>query len=174
MLLLLSLLTLSPARAATRFVQDVMLIGGTKTEVLMKVITYVRQGWSVIEQDLNDGCGSDSEYIYLLYKNDDYGGGFNYGSITGFYIYSWNGTKKLPPDTKTIGGRTYYLVPYTGGADFVEGKGDLNEGPAAHQTISTFITPAIPFRTVVSSPAFPSTLHSPVPWVRMEAPLAMT
>ena len=128
MLLLLSLLTLSPVRAATRFVQDVMLIGGTKTEVLMKVITYVKQGWSVIEQDLNDGCGSDSEYIYLLYKNDDYGGGFNYGSITGFYIYSWNGTKKLPPDTKTIGGRTYYLVPYTGGADFVEGKGDLNEG----------------------------------------------
>ena len=126
--LLLELAAFLPAGAATKFIQDVKLIGGDKTEVAIKLLAYTRQGWSIINKDLNDGCGSDSDYIHLLYKNDSYGDGFNYGSITGFYIYSWNGDEKTPPDTKTIGGRTYYLVPCDGGADFVAGKGDLNEG----------------------------------------------
>ena len=127
MTLLVTLLTASSAGAATKFIQDVMLIGGTEGEVGIKLITYIRQGWSYIDKDLNDGCGSNSAYIHLLYKKDSYGDGFNYGSITGFYIYSRQ-DDTLPPDTKTINGRTYYLVPCAGGTDFVEGKGDLNEG----------------------------------------------
>ena len=124
--LLLELAAFLPAGAATQFIQDVKLIGGTKTEVAAALLPHIKQGWSCIDKDLNDGAGGD--YICLLYKKDSYGDGFNYGSITGFYIYSWNGADKTPPDTKTIGGRTYYLVPCAGGADFVAGKGDLNEG----------------------------------------------
>ena len=124
--LLLELAAFLPAGAATQFIQDVKLIGGTKAEVAAALLPHIKQGWSCIDKDLNDGAGGD--YICLLYKKDSYGDGFNYGSITGFYIYSWNGADKTPPDTKTIGGRTYYLVPCAGGADFVEGKGDLNEG----------------------------------------------
>ena len=126
--LLLELAAFLPAGAATKFIQEVKLIGGTKTDVAAALLTHLKQGWSVIDKDLNDGCGGDSDYIHLLYKQDSYGDGFNYGSITGFYIYSWNGASNTPPDTKVIGGRTYYLVPCAGGADFVAGKGDLNEG----------------------------------------------
>lgn len=126
MLLLLSLLSLSPGRAATQFIQDVMVIGGTKEDVLVKVITYNKQGWSYIDQDLNENAGGD--YIFLLYKKDSLSDEFSDGGITDFYIYSWEGSSQTPPDTKTIDGRTYYLVTCNGSDTFVNSKGDLNRG----------------------------------------------
>ena len=125
-LLLLFLLSFSPGRAATNFIQDVMVIGGAKEDVLIKVVTYKKQGWSYIDQDLNENAGGD--YIFLLYKKDIRSDEFSDGGITGFYIYSWNGTSQTPPDTKTIDGRTYYLVPCEGSDTFVNSKGDLNRG----------------------------------------------
>lgn len=127
-ILLLELTAFLPAGAATQSIQDVKLIGGTKEEVAAALLPHITKGWSYIDKDLNDGCGSGSDYIYLLYKKDIHGDEFSDGGITGFYIYSWNGSGKTPPDTQTIGGRKYYLVPCEGGDDFVEGKGDLNEG----------------------------------------------
>ena len=109
-----------PSRAETWFVDDVKLIGGTKSDVLKQMLTYIKQGWSVIDQDLNEGAGGD--YILLLYKKDSYGDGFNYGSITGF-VLSNQYSQQLTSD-----GRTYYPVPCAGGKDFVDGHGDLNEG----------------------------------------------
>ena len=112
------------SRAETRFVDEVMLIGGTKAEVVEKITTYITQGWTFIDQDLNDGAGGD--YVILLYKKSSSGDGFNYGSITGFILSNDYSTKL------TYDGRTYYPVPCAGGEDFVDGHGDLNEGCGAN------------------------------------------
>ena len=112
------------SRAETRFVDEVMLIGGTKAEVVEKITTYITQGWTFIDQDLNDGAGGD--YVILLYKKSSSGDGFNYGSITGFVLSNDYSTKL------TYDGRTYYPVPCAGGEDFVDGHGDLNEGCGAN------------------------------------------
>ena len=123
MALLLFLLP-SVKAVATPYIKDVMLFGSdSDPEDWLDI--YEQKGWTRIDNDLNKGAGG--HYIYLLYKRDSRDDGFNYGAITGFYIYSRTDST-LPPDTQTVGGRTYYLVPCAGDSDFVEGKGDLNEG----------------------------------------------
>ena len=49
---------------AVNYITDVMVIGGSKSEVNSLKTTYTGQGWVFIDQDLNDGCGSSSDYIY--------------------------------------------------------------------------------------------------------------
>jgi hypothetical protein len=71
---------------ATEFITDVMLIGGTDQEVAIKKALYKKEGWKVIDQDLNAGCGSSSDYIYLLYKTADNSVTPNLTFITGIYI----------------------------------------------------------------------------------------
>ena len=74
--LLLSLATVAaPPVSATTFVKDVRLIGGTKTEVNNLKTNLTAQGWTFIDYDLNKGCGSSSDYIYLLYKAGNTPGG---------------------------------------------------------------------------------------------------
>ena len=108
-----------PAQA-TAFINDVMLVGGSKTDVLRQIMTLRKNGWTIIDTDLNEGAGGD--YILLLYKTDSHNDGFNYGSITGFYI------SNQYSESLAYNGRTYFPVPCAGGSDFVEGHGDLNEG----------------------------------------------
>ena len=67
LLLLVALLATTTVWAAD-FITDVMVIGGSKSEVNSLKNTYTSQGWTVIDQDLNAGAGSSSDYIYLLYK----------------------------------------------------------------------------------------------------------
>ena len=111
------------ASAFPGYIKDVMLIGGTGDEVNTLKTTLTAQGWKVINHDLNAGCGSSSDYIYLLYKSENSTDGYNYGYITDFYISNATGT---PPDDLTYEGRTYHLVPFDGGSHFKEKKGDLN------------------------------------------------
>lgn len=108
---------------ADEFIKDVMVIGGSKTEVNNLKTTLSAQGWTVINQDLNAKASGD--YIYLLYKSESNSDDVNYGYITDFYISNERG---VAPDTRTVNGRTYYLVPYDGSDYFkdVERKGDLN------------------------------------------------
>ncbi|MBO4820394.1 MAG: fibronectin type III domain-containing protein [Prevotella sp.] len=105
------------------YLKDVMLIGGTSNEVNLLKTTLTSQGWTVIDNDLNAGCGSSSDYIYLLYKSEYSTDGYNHDYITDFYISNASGT---PPDELTYNGRTYHLVTYDGGNHFKEKKGDLN------------------------------------------------
>ena len=105
---------------ATEFVKDVMLIGGSEAEVNALETTYLSQGWTFYDYNLNKGAGGD--YIYLLYKHEQSDGG-NYGYVTDFYIKT--GSSGVD-DTLTIGGKTYYLTPYEGGSHFKDQKGDLN------------------------------------------------
>ena len=104
-------------------IKEVMVIGGTENQVNTLKTSLTGQGWTVIGKDLNAGAGGD--YIYLLYKSESNDYGLNLGYITDFYISTQTGTA---PDTRTVNGRTYTLVPYQGGSDFVNSKGDLNRG----------------------------------------------
>ena len=107
---------------ATDFITDVMVIGGTQSEVNTLMDTYKGRGWKVIDQDLNKGCGSKSDYIYLLYKTAS-GDDANATFITDFYISTASGT---PPEGIISNNRTYTLTPYDGGSHFESVHGDLN------------------------------------------------
>lgn len=120
--LLAVMLAMAPSvtAGATSYIKDVMLIGGSKSDILTQIVTHFKE-WTVIDQDLNEEAGGD--YILLMYKLDSATDGFDYGgNITGFYISNEYSSKV------TYDGRTYYPVPCAGGADFVDGHGDLNEG----------------------------------------------
>ena len=123
MTLAVMLMATVSAWAETMFITDVMLIGkNNNTEANALKAQYVAQGWTAIEKDLNDGCGSKSDYIYLLYKQAS---NLNKDAtfITDFYISDASGTA---PDSRTVDGRTYQLVPYDGDSHFKSKKGDLN------------------------------------------------
>ena len=107
---------------ATEFITDVMLIGGTEQEVTIKKALLIKEGWKVINQDLNAGCGSSSDYIYLLYKTADNFSTPNLTFITGFYISN----EKNYSGSYYFNRNRYYLVPYDGGDHFKSLKGDLN------------------------------------------------
>ncbi len=123
---ILLLLMMLPASmgvwAETKYIAEVMLIGGTKTETDELKDTYTDQGWTVIDQDLNAGCGSSSDYIYLLYKEGSTASP-NHTFVTRFLISDASGTA---PDTRDHKGHRYKLVPYDGGDHFKQKKGDLN------------------------------------------------
>ena len=122
LLLLVALLATTTVWAAD-FITDVMVIGGSKSEVNSLKNTYTSQGWTVIDQDLNAGAGSSSDYIYLLYKAASNSGRDAGAFITGFYISNASGTA---PDNVTHGGHTYTLVSCDGSDYFKGTKGDLN------------------------------------------------
>ena len=121
-LLLLMMLPASMGVWAEDYITDVMVIGGSKSEINALKSTYTTQGWTVIDQDLNKGCGSSSDYIYLLYKSasetDVDPGAF----ITDFVISTATGSI---PDNLSYNS-TYQLVPFDGSDYFKNNKGDLN------------------------------------------------
>ncbi len=116
------ILAMTLTASATDFITDVMVAGHKNQSDFNTLIENLQQqGWTDISQDLNQGCGSGSDYIHLLYKKQSSSG--NTGTpITGFYIKTGNDyTSSL-----THEGRTYYLVPCDGSDSFVNGHGDLN------------------------------------------------
>ena len=120
-MLLLAVFTTLTA-LATDFITDVMLIGSDdKEEINSMMNVYENLGWTVIDNDLNAGCGEKSDYIYLLYKTT--ASPNNSGKpITGFYIYTGDNS----PISLTYGGLTYVSLPYTGSESFINSFGDLN------------------------------------------------
>ena len=125
-MMVLAVLFTTLTAGATQFITDVMVIGGSKDVVEELKTTYKAQGWTLVNNDLNAGCGSSSDFIYLLYKSEENTDGFNHGYITDFYIYgSENG---IFEEKITYQDRTYYLVPFDGSSVFKKSKGDLNRG----------------------------------------------
>ena len=123
MTLLLAITTFTGAWAS-QFITDVVLIGGSKSEVNNLKAAYQSKGWTVIDKDLNDGCGSTSDYIYLLYKKaDNFENSPNLTFITGFYLTNESG--HLSED-RNFNGLPYHLVPYDGGSHFKSVQGNLN------------------------------------------------
>lgn len=136
MTLLLATITFTGAWAR-QFITNVMLIGGTKSEVNSLKTTYQNEGWTVIDKDLNDGCGTGSDYIYLLYKTaDNFENSPNLTFITGFYLTNESGQLS---EHRRFNGLPYHLVPYDGGSHFKSVQGNLNSNcsPTVPTSIST-------------------------------------
>ena len=119
MTLVLALITTLTAQATT-FIKDVKLIGGSKSEVDELKTSLTADGWTFIDYDLNKGCGSGSDYVYLLYKAEENTDGVNWGYITDFYIHE----EKNPPSSLTHDGRQYTLASCDGGEWFESHYGD--------------------------------------------------
>lgn len=101
-------------------ITDVMLIGSNGNDIGSLKTQYTEAGWTLIDYDLNKGCGSSSDYIYLLYKTG------TSGHITGLYLKT--GSERA--DNITANGHTYTIVPYDGADNFKNNKGDLNSNTA--------------------------------------------
>ena len=149
-LLLVAVLASLSMWAETKYITEVMLIGGTKSETDELKDTYTDQGWTVIDQDLNAGCGSSSDYIYLLYKEGSTASP-NHTFVTYFLISDASGTA---PDTRDDNGHRYKLVPYDGGDHFKEKKGDLNSNAGGDDIHLYYTTEIMEDKKAVSQITF--------------------
>ena len=128
------------ADSSQYFVTDVLLVGCEGTNAREYFVNYYSQkGWTMINSDLNAGCGSKSDYIYLFYKSKQDVNGQNQGYISRFLIY----VGKNCPQTITQGGFTYSLVAYDGTDHFIDLKGDLNSS-AGGSDIHLYYTKDVP------------------------------
>jgi uncharacterized repeat protein (TIGR02543 family) len=123
---------------AEDFINGVVLIGGTKSETNSLKSALVAEGWILVDYDLNKGCGTGSDYIYLLYTK-----GSNQINDAGYFLtdlYIRTSTSSNTPDEIVHNGRTYVLVQCLGGSDFQNSKGDLNcnaEGAYIHLYVTS-------------------------------------
>jgi len=152
-LLLVAVLASLSMWAETKYITEVMLIGGTKSETDELKDTYTDQGWTVIDQDLNAGCGSSSDYIYLLYKEGSTASP-NHTFVTDFFISDASGTA---PDTRDAYGHRFNLVPYDGGDHFKEKKGDLNSNAGGNDIHLYYTTEMMENMEAVSQITFNAT-----------------
>ena len=113
---------------ALKYISDVVVFGGEKDDVNAQKERYASQGWVVIDQDLNDGAGSGTDYVYLAYKKSPLSEDGN-GFITDFIIKTDD-----YPDTYEFNGRTYYRAPNFGSEHFEAHGGNLNSGTRSSST----------------------------------------
>ena len=99
-----------------KYISAVKLIGGNSGEISNLKAAAKRQGWTVIESNLNAGTRGDA--IYLCYKTTT---GSDY--ITDLYLSS--GSNPVSKSI-TVNRRSYTLCPCEGGSHFTDIKGDLN------------------------------------------------
>ncbi len=102
------------------YISDLKLIGGTEKETAELLKKYKAEGWTCTNYDLNYGCKSSADHIYLLYKSTVFAS-TNGGFVTDLIIHNDKWKETIQND-----GRTYYAVPYEGGKHFVKVHGDLN------------------------------------------------
>jgi len=109
------------------YISEVKLIGGSKTETNTLKTQYEGQGWTVVDYDLNKGCGSNSDFIFLIYKKASRNS-TNQGYITDFYVTYHSNASEVTNLSTTVNHnyKEYTLCPYEGGDNFVSKKGDLN------------------------------------------------
>ena len=127
MLLVTLLLTMTAQTAWAdswpEYITDVILVGGTESEV--NAAKAAHSDYTFISQDLNAGCGSSSDFIYLGYKKGSRNSA-NGGYITDLIVVT-EGSNPIPTDDITFSGRTYKKANFYGGDWFVNNvKGDLN------------------------------------------------
>lgn len=99
-----------------KYISAVKLIGGNSGEISNLKAAAKRQGWTVIESNLN--AGTHGDVIYLCYKTTT---GTDY--ITDLYLSS---ASNPVSGSITVNGRSYKLCPTEGGSHFTGIKGDLN------------------------------------------------
>ena len=102
------------AQSGQQFITEVMLIGTKGSDARDYYVgMYTADGWKSTNYDLNAGCGSKSDYIYLLYRSSENTDGQNHGYISRFLIY----VGKNCPQTISQGGLSYRLASYDGTDD---------------------------------------------------------
>ena len=154
MTLVVMVLATAAAWAQTEYISEVMLVGkNNNTDANTLKAQYVAQGWTAIDQDLNDGCGSTTDYIYLLYKTRTTASP-NHTFITGFYISDESGEA---PENLSHDGHNYKLVPYDGDDHFKEKKGDLNSNAGGKDIHLYYTTERMEDKTAVTSITFNET-----------------
>ena len=128
-MLLATLLLTITAQAAwaqeswPEYFTDLILVGGSSTEVNNKKAVYESQGYTFFSQDLNKGARGD--YILLGYKKGSRASTIG-GYITDIIVVSESDHPK-PTGNITVNGRTYKKVPFDGGDYFKNTViGDLN------------------------------------------------
>ena len=104
------------AVATGKYIKELKLSGvkgdGNAARALLET-----EGYTVIDQDLNEGAGG--HYIYLGYKTtDDYA-----EAVKDLKIVTGEGSNM---SSMMLGSRQYKLCPYTGDEKFVNETGDLN------------------------------------------------
>ena len=135
------------------YITDVILVGGTESEV--NEAKSAHSDYTFISQDLNAGCGSGSDYIYLGYKKGSRAN-VNGGYITDIIVVT-EGSNDKPTGNITFSGRTYNKAAIYGGDYFVNTvKGDLNSR-AGGWGLWLYYTKANIGKQAVSSISFSST-----------------
>ncbi len=115
---------------AQEYITNVMILGCSTSKLDAKNMRneYTNKGWTVLEQDLNEGNGG--WYVHIAYKTSSTANPYS-GYITDICASN----KKV--DSFTSDGRTYYKAP-TNDSKF---DGDLNRGSNGND-IYIFISPA--------------------------------
>ena len=104
---------------ATEFVNAVRVIGGNIAEVYTQKMLLASQGWQLVDMDLNCNCNDGHDKIYLLYTTCSLGEAEEF--VTDFYVrIKYSDTSA--PETIVHDGRTYHLVPFSGGSAFTESR----------------------------------------------------
>lgn len=131
---------------ATDFITDILLIGAYyESDVKSLKNSYASDGWIAIDKDLNDDCGTYSDYIYLMYKKASDQNETEF--ITDFYISNSSST----PATITYNNRTYHLAAFDGGDHFKNLKGDLNSNAGGDDIHLYYTKDKFPDNRAVSS-----------------------
>ena len=128
------------AQTNPQYITDVLLIGNSSSPAA-QINDSVAKGWKLIRQNLNAGCASGADSIYLLCKT-----GTNINeAITDFYIDTQhhNDDQGGVPTQISYDNRTYLLTPFTGGEHFVSVKGDLNSGVSGSADVHLYYTKAV-------------------------------
>ena len=124
------------------YISDVMLIGGSQSTTNSLKTRYQNQGWTVVDYDLNKGCGGSSDFIFLLYKKASRNS-TDRGYITDFYVTYHDKSYNVANLSTTVNYnyKDYTLCTYVGDYDFVNNKGDLNSN-ASGKYIHLYYTKA--------------------------------
>ncbi len=102
------------------YITDVIVVGGSSSEV--NTAKSAHSDYTFINTDLNKGCGSSTDDIYIGYKKSSRAS-TNGGYITNIVITDQSGC----PADKTFNGKTYHCAPRYGGDWFTNSVyGDLN------------------------------------------------
>ncbi|MBR3473266.1 MAG: LamG domain-containing protein, partial [Prevotella sp.] len=127
MLMLALLIGGSPQAWAQEYITEVMVLGvsgGLNAKNLRN--EYTNKGWTVVEQDLNEGTGG--LWVHIAYKTSSTANPYS-GYITDICASNYS------MDKFTYDGRTYYKAPTNSGFN-----GDLNKGSGVTPDIYIYYT----------------------------------
>ncbi len=142
MTLLLAVLTATTAWADSwpEYITDVVLAGGTASEVASVKNSSTYSGYTWCSTSLNEGTSGD--IIYIGYKKSSNPAYINGGYITDFVVVE-TGSSHNPSSTFSLNGITYYLCPYAGGNTFANDRhGNLTSQVSKAKNLYLYYTKA--------------------------------